>query len=173
MRPEIPRAVRRELEERAEGRCEVCSVRLLTPAQREGRSAENREDGRWSPWARAARSFADHLTSESRGKISSAIYCSFARRAIKAATKPKGRHHGSCTSSRNEKPLDGAEAGARIGVRVAAHASADHLDDRSRARSDHRRQTAQVTRSRRTLRVMSALSQVRLVGASRVQSKYL
>jgi hypothetical protein len=40
----------------------------------------------------------------------------------------------------------GAEAGARarVGVKVAAQATADHLDDGARARSDHRRQTAQV-----------------------------
>jgi hypothetical protein len=71
-RPDIPRPVRRELEERAKGRCEGCGVRFLTPAQREKAEALREQkmgaDGSWRPWVRAARSFAHHLTSERRGK---------------------------------------------------------------------------------------------------------
>jgi hypothetical protein len=71
-RPDIPRLVRRELEERAKGRCEVCGVRFLSPAEREKAEAlrEQKMDatGSWKPWVKAARSFAHHVTSERRGK---------------------------------------------------------------------------------------------------------
>jgi hypothetical protein len=47
-------------------------VRFLTPAQREKAEALRKQkmdaDGRWRPWARGARSFAHHVTSERRGK---------------------------------------------------------------------------------------------------------
>src|SRR5271170_6199952 len=41
-----------------------------------------------------------------------------------------------------------AEAGPGVRAKVAAHAPPDHLDDGSRARGDHRRQTAQVKSAR-------------------------
>ena len=50
--------MRRELEERAKGRCEVCGVRFLTPAQREKAEALREQkmdvDNRWRPWVKGS-----------------------------------------------------------------------------------------------------------------------